>query len=112
MANPDHLQTLWQGVATWNAWREREPLIITPDLGGADLSGADLSGGNLGRADLSRANLGAADLSRANLREANLGGKRSRSAKPIVHISIGSPRRFAVACGTQGSDAGARYCRS
>ena len=39
-------------------------------------------------------------------------GKRSRSAKPIVHISIGLPDRFAAACGNQGSDAGVRRCRS
>src|SRR5271169_3661924 len=37
-------------------------------------------------------------------------GKRSRSAKPIVHISIGSLRRLAVAPGNPGSGAGAPHC--
>src|SRR6516165_3852383 len=32
-------------------------------------------------------------------------GKRSRSAKPIVHISTGLARRFGAACGSRGSDA-------
>jgi hypothetical protein len=81
MANPDHLNMLWQGVDAWNAWREREPLTL-PDLVGASLSGkhlhtANLSGANLSEAHLFRANLIganliAADLSRANLHEANL----------------------------------------
>src|SRR6516164_8909092 len=39
-------------------------------------------------------------------------GKRSRSAKPIVHISTGLPRKFAAACGSRGSDAVAPSCRS
>src|ERR1700731_4360843 len=37
-------------------------------------------------------------------------GKRSRSAKPIVHISTGRPGKFAAACDSRGSGAGAPHC--
>src|SRR5271169_4648313 len=39
-------------------------------------------------------------------------GKRSRSAKPIVHISTGLPRRPAAACGRRGSDAAVLRCKN
>jgi uncharacterized protein YjbI with pentapeptide repeats len=42
MANPEHLKILDQGVEVWNKWREDKP-DITPDLSGANLSGADIS---------------------------------------------------------------------
>src|SRR5215469_309977 len=51
MANPDHVQTLRQGVDVWNDRREREPLI-TPDLSDAHLSRANLIGADLSGADL------------------------------------------------------------
>jgi hypothetical protein len=58
MANPDHLNTLRQGVDAWNAWREENaPIIpefkIIPDLMGADLRGANLVAANLREANLS-----------------------------------------------------------
>jgi uncharacterized protein YjbI with pentapeptide repeats len=56
MANSDHVQTLRQGVDTWNAWREREP-HIPPDLIRADLRKADLRGADFSKANLSGANL-------------------------------------------------------
>jgi uncharacterized protein YjbI with pentapeptide repeats len=79
MANPDHLNTLQQGVDAWNAWRKREPSITL------DLSGANLGGADLGRVDLYNANVRGVDLSEANLRganlaEANLSGANLREA--------------------------------
>jgi uncharacterized protein YjbI with pentapeptide repeats len=81
MANPDHLNTLRQGVDAWNAWRKPD---ITPDLREADLrretlstanlSMANLSGANLRGANLRWADLTGADLSAANLRLADLRG--------------------------------------
>ncbi len=41
MANEEHVKRLKQGVAKWNAWRERKSLYI--DLSGAHLVGAHLS---------------------------------------------------------------------
>src|SRR3984893_7871021 len=38
------------------------------------------------------------------------GGKRSRSAKPIVHISTDLPGKFAAACDSRGYGAGAPHC--
>jgi esterase/lipase superfamily enzyme len=72
MANPDHLQTLWQGVDAL-------------DLRGADLSGADLTAAILSGANLREANLGGADLSEvylsgADLSGATLGGANLRGA--------------------------------
>jgi uncharacterized protein YjbI with pentapeptide repeats len=69
MANPDHLNTLRQGVDAWNAWRKSD---ITPDLSDADLRGAYLSGADLSEADLSGAELRNTDLTKANLSRANL----------------------------------------
>jgi uncharacterized protein YjbI with pentapeptide repeats len=73
MANPDHLNTLLQGVGAWNAWMEREP-FISPDLYDANLSRANLNRANLNRANLIGANLSEVDLSAANLIGANLSG--------------------------------------
>jgi hypothetical protein len=42
MANPEHLQSLRQGVEVWNQWR-RENSDITLDLSG--LTSAELSSG-------------------------------------------------------------------
>jgi uncharacterized protein YjbI with pentapeptide repeats len=66
MANPDHVAQIKKGVASWNAWREKNR-DIRPDLNGADLSGVDLRG-----ADLRAALFRGANLSKANLSEAIL----------------------------------------
>ena len=74
MANDEHVAMLKkQGVAAWNAWRDKKPNIL-PDLGGANLREADLSRANLGRANLREADLSGAGLISANLREADLNG--------------------------------------
>ena len=39
-------------------------------------------------------------------------GKHSRSAKPIVHISTGLPRKLVAVCDSRGSGADAHHCRS
>jgi hypothetical protein len=72
MADPDHLKMLRQGVAAWNAWRQRAPLTI-PNLSEASLPGADLRGADLRAANFSEANLYAANLIAANLGVANFG---------------------------------------
>jgi hypothetical protein len=41
MANDEHGRLLKQGVADWNAWRDKNP-NIRPDLSRADLLGAHL----------------------------------------------------------------------
>jgi hypothetical protein len=69
MANEEHLAILRQGVAAWNAWREKD-WVVMPDLSGTDLSGTDLSGANLRATHLEGANLSEADLRKAYLREA------------------------------------------
>ena len=79
MANDEHVALLKQGVAAWNAWRDKNP-NIRPDLSGADLSEANLSGANLSGANLSGADLSAANLDGANLIEANLSGANLRGA--------------------------------
>jgi Pentapeptide repeats (8 copies) len=77
MANDEHVALLKQGVAAWNAWREKNP-DIRPDLSdatlGVNLSRANLSGTNLSKAVLVHANLGEADLSGAMLDWADLSG--------------------------------------
>jgi uncharacterized protein YjbI with pentapeptide repeats len=77
MANNEHVALLKQGVAAWNAWREKNP-DIRPDLSdatlGVNLSRANLSGTNLSKAVLVHANLGEADLSGAMLDWADLSG--------------------------------------
>jgi hypothetical protein len=76
MANPEHVETLKQGVEVWNRWRQKRkkelPDLSEVDLPKAILSGADLSRAKLTDANLSRAKLYMADLSRADLSRANL----------------------------------------
>src|SRR5215470_2297790 len=71
MANPEHLQSLKQGVEAWNAWR-RQYRHIRPDLSQANLSRADLGAVNFSHADLSGAHLISADLAAADLSATNL----------------------------------------
>jgi hypothetical protein len=73
---------LKQGVAGWNAWRDKNPDVVQPDLirawlpraylPRANLSGADLIGANLYKATLIKANLDGANLSGAYLQHATL----------------------------------------
>ncbi|MEM9636963.1 MAG: pentapeptide repeat-containing protein, partial [Pseudomonadota bacterium] len=70
MANPQHLEWLKEGVASWN--RRRHDLVFFPDLADANLQGAILHGADLREADLQRANLKEANLTMADLREADL----------------------------------------
>jgi uncharacterized protein YjbI with pentapeptide repeats len=75
VANAAHLAILDQGVAAWNAWRERErrqETAVSPDLSNADLRGRDLTRANLSAADLFAADLPGARLAHALLNEANL----------------------------------------
>jgi Pentapeptide repeats (8 copies) len=74
MANDEHVVILKKGVAAWNAWRDQNPNIVSPDLSGADLRGAELNGANLSGAYLFEANLTQAHLNGANLSAANLTG--------------------------------------
>ncbi len=78
MANEEHLAILRQGVAVWNAWRERHP-GVEPDLYGADIGEAnlvevDFNGVCLDGANLAGSHLIGAILIRADLIEANLDG--------------------------------------
>jgi uncharacterized protein YjbI with pentapeptide repeats len=70
MPNADHIDTLRQGVAAWNAWRAEQR--IRPDLSGAGLRGFDLSGFDLSRADLRNSDLRGTNLSQSNLSGAHL----------------------------------------
>lgn len=86
VANPRHLDIVWQGAKAIEAWRKKYPdevldlnraeLFKSPtekiDLRNADLSGADLSYAILCEVDLSHADLSHANLSSANFRQANL----------------------------------------
>ena len=93
MANEEHLQIIWQGVAAWNAWREKNFQVSRPDLSRVHLSGADFSranfsgaillGADLYKADLGEANLYGADLGEANLSEAKLSGANLRRSRLI-----------------------------
>ena len=73
MANRKHREILRKGVREWNSWRRANP-NVTPDLFGANLSGANLIGANLKEAKLSGVNLTAAHLVVANLTAADLVG--------------------------------------
>jgi hypothetical protein len=73
MANPEHLDTLRQGVDTWNAWRKKN-LGARPDLSSAHLNEANLSEADLSYADLSYADLIHTDLSYADLIHTDLSG--------------------------------------
>jgi hypothetical protein len=83
MANDDEIAKLKEGVEAWNAWREKNPVLLPNLIGanlretkliGANLSGAALTGANLREAKLIGANLTGADLREANLIGANLIG--------------------------------------
>jgi uncharacterized protein YjbI with pentapeptide repeats len=52
MANDEHVALLKQGVAAWNAWRDKKPHIRSPDLSGAVLNRAELSGADFRSARL------------------------------------------------------------
>lgn len=98
--NPQHLEQLRTGTASWNEWRRRHP-NIRPDLSGAELNrlnksllhhragpgqrpfafqifrtkrldGVDLNGANLQNSKIWEANLDNADLRKADLRMAEL----------------------------------------
>ena len=71
MANKEHLQTLKQGVNTWNDWRQENP-HLTPDISKSYLAEMNLEGANLSGADLSFTNLSRANLRESDLRGANL----------------------------------------
>ena len=66
MANPSHVEIIYQGVDVWNQWREKHS-SIDPDLSGANLAGLELYEVNFDTTDLQGAN-----LTGANLREANI----------------------------------------
>jgi len=66
MANPEHLELLKQGVATWNYWRREHP-EIRPDLVLASLSNANLRNANLSRTNLSKAQLTGVQLQEEDL---------------------------------------------
>jgi len=93
MANDDRIALLKMGVDAWNAWRDKNPDIRTPALGGVNLTEANLSRANLSgarlyqaylfEADLSEADLSGADLSKAHLVGANL--RRARLSN--AHLS-------------------------
>jgi len=98
MANPIHIDILYQGVEVWNKWRQNNPDIqpdlreanlrlgyvisgnfVDRDFAGANFSGADLRGANLSGRDFSKSNFSRADLREANLQwailsEANFSG--------------------------------------
>ena len=98
MANQDHLTTLRAGVDAWNHWRRDHPQI-TPDLSGAELTGANLqranlTASNLQDASLMRTNLQGASLDEANLRYANLAGANLQGASfehAITDVCLGCP---------------------
>jgi uncharacterized protein YjbI with pentapeptide repeats len=73
MANPAHLTVFYDGVAEWNSWRERNPLV-TPDLADANLQGLNLKGANLGHSHLRGVDLQEANLEEANLCSVNMEG--------------------------------------
>ena len=87
MANPVHVEILYQGIEAWNDWRRRYP-EIKPDLSRTDLTDlalytyenevmltsnlrhTDLRGTNLTGVDMKAANLEYSKLQNAILREA------------------------------------------
>jgi hypothetical protein len=73
MADPQLLELIRKGVATWNKWRE-EHLGEQADLSEAYLRGANLTGADFHGVDLRMAILNEANLSGASLTDANLNG--------------------------------------
>lgn len=73
MLDPEHLDRLKAGVASWNAWRAAQP-ELRPALARAPLRATELSGADLSRADLSAADLRGARLVGTDLRDADLRG--------------------------------------
>ncbi|MBC8285500.1 MAG: pentapeptide repeat-containing protein [Nitrospinae bacterium] len=71
MAIEEHLNTIKQGVDTWNQWREDNPNEV-PDLSKADIRGCKLQKINLSNADLKEAKLQYSNLYEANLEKADL----------------------------------------
>jgi TIR domain-containing protein/pentapeptide repeat protein len=71
MANPEHLEILYQGVEKWNQWRKENP-NIKPDLSEAVLFGRSFSGADFSFAELFRVTFFAASLDKANFLSANL----------------------------------------
>lgn len=69
MANPEHLDRLGEGMASWNSWRAQNPGLRV-DLSSANLRGNALAGKNGIGFDFSGANLSLADLGNAKLGEA------------------------------------------
>jgi uncharacterized protein YjbI with pentapeptide repeats len=81
MANPEHLQSLMQGVEAWNRRRVWNLYRDTrPDLSMATLSGVDLRQVDLREADLREAHLSVVDLRQAELSGADLRGADLRGA--------------------------------
>jgi hypothetical protein len=77
MADAEHTKLIWQGVRTWNSWREENP-TIRPNLAGEslfdmDLSYADLSWANLEEVCLCNSNLNRTTLDNVNLTGAEIG---------------------------------------
>jgi hypothetical protein len=64
MANREHLKRLKEGVAAWNAWRDKNP-GVQPDLSGTNLRAANLQSAHLVVANLTGAYLTGTDLSEA-----------------------------------------------
>jgi integrase len=82
MANEDHLAILHAGAEQWNAWR-KEHQDISPDLTGADLTGAHLGG-----ADLRVAHQIKADRREARLSEEPRVGYLRHTAATLLGRSI------------------------
>jgi uncharacterized protein YjbI with pentapeptide repeats len=71
MANQEQLDTLNQGVKTWNRWRKEHP-SLHPDLSFADLHEYPLAGVNFSRVYLHGVRLMGIDLDNSQLEEAHL----------------------------------------
>lgn len=91
MADREHLQILQEGVAKWNAWRNRN-VAVRPDLSGAELCGLQLDGANLASVDLSGAVLGGVVLDGADLQFADL-----RCAHGLERIARSKARNIVLA---------------
>jgi uncharacterized protein YjbI with pentapeptide repeats len=94
MADEEQLKILRQGVAPWNAWREKNPgakvFLRGAYLFGERLEGANLREAILFQAHLSGAHLNGADLSAAQLGGANLAGARLTRARLVEADASGA----------------------